>query len=390
MAPRGKRNTKRPNRRNFKRGNKRTRAYKPRAKKRFIRSSNPIAENKQIEAADISEQVGLDTSNNPILYDISKPPVYLNTQLPIDGSFTVANLPTGGHGYPLTDSVYNFNPDSNLYQTHGLNNSSMIGSSVYQRLTAAKILIKWPQTSMNTGQWNGNTDDLPADADPLEDRLKWLAAPENNVMGLIPETPTTYHMYWGFVNVKMGLSNFTTPKADEVTAHEIEHHINQRVEDWFNQRQDRTQFIPRNTSNLHIIGKKRLSPPWDNRTGRMPVSYTAEAVADDFVNHDGSIPDTLVKITWPINRKVHFQKTLNLSGNGVTAGGEPVSGEVAYYKNHSFMPFMVIVNWNAERMPKNITQTPQQNADDGGEGKFERTRRVPHVIINDLTYYRDQ
>ena len=128
----------------------------------MINRSNPIAENKQVDATNISEAVGTNLLGNPILINFAKPPKYLNNHPDFDDEFSVANYPTGAPGFPLTDSVWNFNPDSCLYQTHGFDNSSMIGRSTYQRLTAAKFLIKWPQSTLNTGQWNGQ-DDWPTD-----------------------------------------------------------------------------------------------------------------------------------------------------------------------------------------------------------------------------------
>ena len=367
--------------------NRRKRAYAPSRKRAQINRSNPVAENKQIEATDISEAVGYNSDGLPILQDFSQPPRYGATHPAIDGELTVANLPTGAKGFPLNDAVFNFNPDSALYQTQGVDGSSMVGKSVYQRMCAAKFLIKWPQPTMNTGQWNGRVTGMPEDSDPLQERLDWIADPVNNVMGLIPESPQTYHLYWGFIDSKYGYSSFTDPKKDEADAVTLERHINKRVEEWFNQRLDRTRFIPKTDNTMKIIGKKVLQPPWDNLSGRQPVSIvTEEGGPDDFVTQDGVIPDTLVKITWPINRKIHFQETNNFSGDGVDAAGNPVSGNKAFYKNNDWLPFAVIVNWNAASLPKNLPVDP---AGSSGLGKFERTRRVPHVLINDITYYRD-
>lgn len=388
---RPRRNNKRSTRRNTKRGNKRTRAYKPAAKKRFIRKSNPIAENKKVEATEISTDVGLNLLGNPILNDFSKNPRYLNTEQPLDEELIIANYPTGARGFPLRDSIFNFNPDSCLYQTQGTDSNSMIGSSTYQRLCAAKFLIRWPQPTMNTGKWNGEYTDYPEPVDPANPTpeevaaiTKWLGEPHNNHMGLIPEVPQSYHLYWGFVKTPYGYSDFTTPKREEADAVTLERHINLRVEQWFNERTDRISFIPKTDNNLQIIGKKKLRPPWDSRNGRMPVSYVDDAqelVGD--VLHEGVIPDTLVKIQWPINKKIHFQETSNFAGDG--------TGN-AFYRNHTWLPFACIVNYNAATLPKNTARTAQENADGApwSEAQVARDRRVPHVLINDITYYRDQ
>ena len=322
--------------------------YSPKKKQQMINRSNPIAENKQAEGREISDQVGLNSSGVPILTNYSRPPRFLNTTGAYDGSLVIANKLNGASGFPLNTPVWHFNPDSCLYQTHGLDESQMVGRSTYQKLCAAKFLIKWPQPTMRTGHIKFDKDDYPDNACGTAVVEKWIS--DNNIMGLIPSVPQNYHLYWGFVNTKMGLSGYTTPTATTASAVDIENHINLRVQDFFNERSDRTAFIPRTSNTMKIIGKKRLSPPWDSRTGRMPVSsYTDTDVSD------GSIPDTLVKIKWPINRKIHFQPT-NLFGGDKQNDGQQGYGPATptvFYKNFDWMPFAVIVNYNIDKLPGN-------------------------------------
>lgn len=371
------------------RQNRKTGAYAPRKKRQFIRKSNPIVENKKVEGTDISSDVGLNSIGNPILNDFSKNPRYLGNELPFNGGtdLAVANLPTGARGYPLRDSVFNFNPDSALYQTAGIDNNSMIGSSVYQRMTAAKFLIRWPQPSMNTGKWNGRVVDMPEDDDPLEEKVAWLQDPLNNHMGVMPLSPQTYHLYWGFIRTPTGFSDFTTPAKSKATAVQIEQHINLRVEEWFNQRTDRISFIPKTSNTMKIIGKKKLRPPWDSRNSRMPTSLVQITDIDgDDVNSsvsNGVIPDTLVKITWPHNRKIHFEETTNFSGDNDPALGQPS----VFYRNYDWLPFACIVNYNADTLPKNATGHTAGNP--FSVAQVQRDQRVPHVLVNDITYYRD-
>ena len=368
--------------------------YSPKKKQQFINRSNPVAENKIVASSEISKDVGRNALGNNILTDYSENPSYLGNEVPFGGAggLIVANLPTGARGFPVADSVFNFNPDSCLYQTQGIDDNSMIGSSVYQKLCAAKFLIRWPQPTMNTGKWNGDYDDWPEPVDPANPTpaetaaiTKWLGETHNNHMGLIPDTPQSYHLYWGFIKTPYGYSDFTTPKRGEASAVTLEQHINLRVEQWFNQRTDRIDFIKKSDNNLHIIGKKKLSPPWNSRNGRLPVSYVDDSstITND-VLHEGVIPDTLVKIKWPINKKIHFQETNNFSGDGVNADGTPVSGTKSFYQNHNWLPFACIINWNAATLPKNVG-TPMPGAS-FTEAMVARTRRVPHVLINDITY----
>ena len=383
MAPRvprnNKRNTRRPTRR-FKPGTRRakTKAYAPKNKKRFINKSNPVAENKQVESTEISSTVALNSQGNPILTDFSQPPRYLNTEPDYDGEFEIKNFKTGAVGFPLNSAVWHFNPDSALYQTHGLDESQMVGRSTYQRLCAAKFLIRWPQASMNTGHLKYDLDDYPDNSDPVDVRQAWISDPDNNMLGVIPKSPQNYHLYWGFVNTKLGLSGYTTPTATQASAVDIERHINLRVQDFFNERQDRLKFIPKTSNAMKIIGKKVLRPPWDTQTGRFPVSSVLEVDdPSDIQEYSGTIPDTLVKIKWPLNRKVHWQPTNNFG-----APHHNASTPTVFYKNWDWLPFAVIVNYNVDKLPENVSP-PINNA------SFERDRRVPHVLVNDITYYRD-
>jgi hypothetical protein len=368
--------------------------YSKTSKMRQINRSNPIQENKQVEGPELAGTVGLGQNGNPILTDWASPPRFLNTEQDFDGELPIANYQNGAKGFAVADSVFNFNPDSCLYQTHGLDESQMVGRSTYQRLCSAKFLIRWPQPSMPIGHLNeASTDTMPDPTDPAttpEVVQEWINNPVNQIMGKIPEIPQSYKLYWGFVNIKMGLSGYTNPTATQASATDIERHINLRVEDWFNERQDRIKYIPKTSNTLKIIGSKTLRPPWQDQTGRQPVSYVDDShtITQDIL-HEGSIPDTLVKINWPINRKIHFQPT-NLFGgtnqNDGTAGYGPATPTV-FYKNFDWMPFAVIVNWNANSLPKDADVSGTEEPH--GDNKFQRTQRSPQVLVNDITYYRD-
>lgn len=322
-------------------------AYAPGAKKAFKRMSNPLAENKQLLGSEIAATVGLGPTGDPILTDLSIPP--------IDSTGT----PTGAGGHAANTSHFHFNPDSALYQTQGLDESQMIGRSTYQTITAAKMLIKWPQPCMNTGIRNEDDNDY--------------------LYGVIPECPMSYKLYWGFVPYKYLFTDNTSPKASECSALQLEQLINQRVTDYFNARTDRVQFIPKKTSTIDIIGSKRVFPPNMEQAGRVPVSLTD---SEDSVNA-GSLPDTLVKMKWPCNRKIHFEPTNKFATNGSNEPAPPTNNATVFYRNYSGkLPFAVLVSWNHDKLPINDSSLDPDE-------QHERTRRCPQVLINDITYYRD-
>lgn len=343
-------------RRNLRAGRKT--AYAPKAKKAFKRMSNPIAENKQLLGSEISATVGLDVDGKVVLTDYSKPPI------------DQYGTPTGAPGHIMNSMHWHFNPDSMLYQTQGLDESQMIGRSTYQTLCAAKFLIKWPQPTMSTGIDNGSGG------------VHW---------GTIPDQPMNYKLYWGYVPKKLLYTGETDPVSNGASAFNIEQAINQRVSDYFNDRQDRIQFIPKKTSTIRIIGSKKLFPPWDRRSGRMPTSTVVQSGDDGsqkpFVNtvHTGEIPDTLVKVKWPINRKIHFEPTNTFGHRLADPSADPpveaanialANGATVFYRNYDWLPFATIVSWNHDQLP--------------AEGAtYERSRRCPQILVNDITYYRD-
>ena len=339
-------------------------AYAPAAKKAFKRASNPLAENKQLLGSEISATVGLDVDGKVVLTDYSQPPI------------NSLGVPTGAPGHVMNTMHWHFNPDSMLYQTQGLDESQMIGRSTYQTICAAKFLIKWPQPSMDTG---------------IENEAK-----TGNLKGVIPDRPMNYKMYWGWVPKKLLFTNETDPTASTASAHDIEQAINQRVSDYFNERQDRIQFIPKKTATIQIEGSKKLFPPWDRRSGRQPTSIIYDK--DDLVTsggdltlHQGEIPDTLVKIKWNINRKIHFEPTNTFGFRKGNPAADPptedenialANGATVFYRNYDKLPFAVIVSWNHDSLPKN---DPTLDPDE----QHHRTQRCPQILVNDITYYRD-
>lgn len=335
------------------------RPYRPKNKQTFINRSNPVSENKQVEGSSLSATIGNNPDGNPVLANLTSPP-------PI--------VPDAS-GWAMDTQHYHFIPDSACYQTHGLDETQMSGRSVYQRLCAAKFLIKWPQSTMNTG--------INMEEDP--------AKPIRYLMGQIPSQPQSYKLYWGFVPMKHMLTGYTTPYAAEASAFYLETQVKQRIQNYFDTRGDRIAFIPKRTSTIQIIGSKTLRAPNYN-LGRMATTDRLAQSPDD--DADGNIADTLVKVTWPLNRKIHFEPsnkfgwdpTLNAGAGGPVA---PSSGATVFYKNYDFIPFAVIVSWNHDKLPENDATIVDPETDSEYEQKYARTMRVPHLLVNDITYYRD-
>lgn len=333
-------------------------AYKRSNKKRFIAKSNPIQENKQVEGSQLSSQLGTNPDGTPVLYNMAAPP---------------PTLPDAS-GYAMNTSNFVFIPDSPCYQIQGMDDHQCIGRSTFQRICAAKFLIKWPQSTLNTG--------INMESDPTK--------PDRFVFGVLPDIPQSYKLYWGFVPMKHMLTGQTDPIAPNASAHYLETQVKQRISDYFDERLDRLRFIPKKTSTINIIGSKQLRAPNYN-LGRQAVSGDAADTAD------GNIADTLVKITWPMNRKIHFEKSSTFAwdpsidvGTGEVVGPvAPSTGANVLYRNYDHIPFACIVSWNHNKLPEDDTSIVDPDDEEEFYERYARQVRCPHVLINDITYYRD-
>ena len=95
---------------------------------------------------------------------------------------------------------------------------------------------------------------------------------------------------------------------------------------------------------------------------------------------EGSIPDTLVSVKWNTNKKIHFEPSNKFGLNDALQPATPANGATVFYRNYSGkIPFVVIVSWNHDKLP----------ADGSGDTDYERTRRCPQVLVQDITYFRD-
>ncbi len=80
----------------------------------------------------------------------------------------------------------------------------------------------------------------------------------------------------------------------------------------------------------------------------------------------GSIPDVHTSVSWPMNRKVHYEKSSKLVG--------AVDG---HFANYSWLPFCVFVNYDFENLPSD----PNNPA--------ARQVYMPAIATNSCLWYTD-
>lgn len=230
--------------------------------------------------------------------------------------------------------LVHMNPNVFTMWKRGMEENECIGNSVYAKFCKMKIGVRFPQPAFTTGPYGK----------------------------LIPTTPQNYTLYWGWVPNELGFTGQTTPKADEATIEEINQHINQRVNDYFNEQKDKLRFIPKQASTIRIVGRRRVRP--DLRFSSTAPPQTVDAtMSEDYAV--GTIPDFRTSISWKMGKKLHLQPSSKLHAS--TEGLYPNFG--------TWLPFSVLVNEDYDNLP--------------GAGGAATAAYCPAIQYNSAIWYSD-
>lgn len=197
------------------------------------------------------------------------------------------------------------NPDSFLAMQQGLEETQMIGRAIFAKWLKMKISVRFPQPYFNVG---------------------------SNAM-IIPPCPQRYELIWGFVNSSQWTGT-TTPSAPNATLADVHAFINHRIVDYVNEQKDYLRFVPKRASTLQIIGRRKVYPS----KKYLQITDSHDNVGADTLT--GVIPDFNTSISWPMMKKVHYEKTSKLD-----------NGLPGFYPNYSRLPFAVLVNYDWENLP---------------------------------------
>jgi len=267
-------------------------AYKKARVKNFNKRLNPFTENKTITEAEMTGGAG--TS-----YEIVDPRIYRD--VPNDDACTII-MPL-----PFTSMA------------HGLYENQMIGNSVFSKYLKMKYLIKFPEYDA--------TSIPPPPALP--------------VGGLPIDFPVSLFMIHGWITLPVGLTGQTTPVASSWTRALMETWVSERVRDYYNERDDVLEWIPKVTSNIKILGKRLLRPnrnkaiSLQGRVADLTAGGNATFVA-------GPLPTVYGTCSWPTFKKVHY-----------TYGSPQIAGETLTddnlshsYPNSQWVPFAALYSPN--------------------------------------------
>ena len=202
------------------------------------------------------------------------------------------------------------NPLSYQVYKQGLDEHNHIGQSIFLKYCNMKIHIRFPQPSNSTS-----------------------AGP-----GVIPMVPQRYELVWGWVPNTLSKTGSTTPTADKVSVATMNHHINQRVTNYFDERKDKLRFIPKQ-STIKIIGRRKVRPDMRHVSTAPPTTIDG-VVTDGAI---GTIPDYFTNISWKPMRKIHLQRSTDIDDEG-----DDVLG---WYPNLDWFPFCAFVNADHAQLP---------------------------------------
>jgi len=229
-------------------------------KKAFVRQRQGVVETKSRTHEEIS------SAGPPNQYHISDPTVF--------------------HAIPLTDACHFIHPESFLSLNQGFGEMDMLGQTLFAKALKMKINLK-----------------LPFGANAIT-------------------TPFNLYLVHGTVQAP-NFTGSTTPQAPSCSRSDIRNHIENRVKDYFDERQDKLRFIPKTGVTVDIQGYKKIlndkNTSWLSESSSAPSPYKKS-------------------VTWQLNKKVKYEQGFPAKGSP----GPPLDHQVHFYPNYTRLPFCLI------------------------------------------------
>lgn len=169
-------------------------------------------------------------------------------------------------------SMANISPMCCNFGFNTIDGSGFIGDNRYHRLLSQKVGFVFPQ----------------GENIPMVAQEAWL------VHGWITEP----------INVSSITSGAVQP--EDVNPAFYTQFITEQVKEYFNQRQDQLDWVPKGRSNIKVLGKKLIRPRSNNRAWSS-ANVAMGAGLDGYPSDGAVIPDSpIYNLTWKINRKAQM------------------------------------------------------------------------------------
>lgn len=204
---------------------------------------------------------------------------------------------------PVTASMANISPMCNLFGFNGLDGSTFLGDNRYGRMLQQKIQITFPQG-----------ENIP----------------------LIPQEAWLIH---GWVTEPMNVSTITSgaTQPEDVTPAFYTQYITEQVKEYFNERNDVLDWVPKGRSAIKVVGKKLIRPRSNNRAWSSAANSLGAGI-DGYPQDAQVISDSpLMKLNWSITRKQQMYE--GPAGGGSSAPSTP---SPLHFEKGGWIPFTVI------------------------------------------------
>jgi len=167
---------------------------------------------------------------------------------------------------PVDDAFTNIELSPCTFMTQGPDETDMNGRSVYAKYLTTKIELTWPKV-----HWR-----IPADV----------------------------YIVHGFIKLSPNLTPFTTPSLSDMTYEKFRLWIAEHIKHYFDAREDRLRFIPKQDSTVSISGYRKVAPAQNKQIAVQPM-------VDSGDNIIGSVPTTTLSIEHRMMKKLHYEKANN-------------------------------------------------------------------------------
>jgi len=158
--------------------------------------------------------------------------------------------------------------------------------------------------------------------------------------------PAEVYLIHGWVTQPIGATAHTTPSDKDITFGFYHNHINDQIQQYFNDRLDKIRVIPKNTSNLKIEGYRKLRVKKNNNLGM--TSQIFESGLNDVIV--GSQPTINMNVSWKCNKKLQLTR-----GEAMISPNPIIQPTQFMYPNNSWIPFLCVYNPTFSSFTDNAT-----------------------------------
>ncbi|AXH78457.1 MAG: hypothetical protein [Circular genetic element sp.] len=180
--------------------------------------------------------------------------------------------------------------------------------------------------------------------------------------------PCDMFLIHGWITQPIGNTLHTTPDSVDFTRSNYTEHIEEQLLQYFNQRSDKLDYIPKITSNVKFEGYQKLKVKRSTNLGPDPTTLALAGLQQN----TGAHPPINMTVKWNMMKKVHYEKG---------TAGTTVSPLEFYYPNHSWIPFVALYNPTAVEFLSSVTYP--------GSAPGSNSPPDMYVRYNSIHYFTD-